>query len=203
MRERIVIISGKQGSGKTSLANELVSRFFNKRDGFATYQLNFADTIYKMHDRCLDVLKECNFPTPKKDGNLLQLLGTEWGRNTLGPNIWVELLKGRINRFRKFEVDQGFRHTMLVVVADCRFENEFDAFPNALKVRLECPEEVRKARILATPGQMWRENTNHPSEVGLDAYAAAGKFDIYLNTYDTSLEGCANSVELGLKKRAK
>jgi hypothetical protein len=81
------------------------------------------------------------------------------------------------------------------VIGDCRFENEFDAFPHALRVRLGCPEEVRKSRC-----SMWRENTQHPSEIGLDKYAKEGWFDLYLHTDSISSNGAFNLTMAQLDK---
>ena len=46
------------------------------------------------------------------------------------------------------------------------------------KIRLECPEEIRKERS----GPLWRPDATHESEVGLDAYAKKGMFDFYVDT---------------------
>lgn len=188
---KIILLSGKQGAGKTSVSNEIMKRYFRRKDQWACFQLNFADTIYLMHDRVLNVLKECGIERPGlvKDGPLLQLLGTDWGRKYLGDNIWVETLKGRIDRQIKIENDQGFKRDCLVIVADCRFKNEFSAFPEALRVRLVCPDDVRKQRC-----EMWRENTQHPSEVDLDFFEENGLFDLSLDTANTPLMGCVDLV---------
>lgn len=44
---------------------------------------------------------------------ILQVLGTEAGRNVLGEDIWVQIVKKKISR--------SYRH---VVITDCRFPNE-------------------------------------------------------------------------------
>lgn len=67
----------------------------------------------------------------------------------------------------------------LIIVDDCRFENEFDALPEALRIRLEAREEVRRLRA-----DSWREDVFHPSETGLDKYCEEGKFDLVFNTED-------------------
>lgn len=86
----------------------------------------------------------------------------------------------------------------LVIIDDCRFTNEFDAFPQALRVRLNAAEDVRKGRA-----ESWRENTVHPSEVGLDLYDIEGKFDLYLQTdlAESSPKHCATLITAQLLKR--
>lgn len=180
---QIVLISGKQGAGKTSLQEALLAQW-KRFAGKGGVKLNFADTLYEMHDAVLNILHR-HLPKRNivKDGPLLQLLGTEWGRKTIHQEIWVAILRERIKDFASLQ-------DLLFVVGDCRFENEFDGFPEALKVRLTCPEEVRKARC-----SMWRENTQHPSEVGLDAYEAQGKFDLVIDTSEFNISSAADQVE--------
>lgn len=113
----------------------------------------------------------------KKDGPLLQFLGTEWGRKTYGDAVWVNALRGRVEIEKLKRNNDAAR--LITIISDCRFENEFDAFPEALRIRLVCSEAERKLRA-----EMWRENTQHPSETGLDLYAAHGKFDLMFNTED-------------------
>lgn len=175
---KIVLLSAKQGGGKTTLQKLLAERSENKA---ATYCVNFADILYEMHDAVLAIL---NRYWPKrdiaKDGPLLQVLGTEWGRRTLGEDVWVKCLQNKIKMLPP---------ESLVIIGDCRFENEFDGFPQALRIRLVAPEQVRKARC-----SMWRENTRHPSEVSLDKYEAERRFDLMFDTHVMPAEVCADQI---------
>lgn len=191
---KIVLLSGQQGSGKTSLQKELTETWY-RTHGKGAVCVNFADILYEMHDAVLAILYRY-WPRRQlvKDGPLLQVLGTDWGRNTIDKEIWVKCLQ------KKIEIQQ--RHDFLpenendlVIVGDCRFENEVDAFPDALRVRLECDEPVRKARC-----SMWRDNVYHPSEIGLDQYSAFGKFDLYLDTAKVDVAGCASLIVVQLEK---
>lgn len=189
---RYVLISGKQGSGKTSLQNALLLAW-PKKSGQLASHLNFADVIYEMHDEILKVLHKY---WPKrdivKDGPLLQLLGTEWGRNTIDTDIWVKcLIQKAINLNRFDDTVPGDR---LVVIGDCRFENEFDGIPQALTIRLEAPVDVRKSRC-----SMWRDRDDHPSETGLDEYAANNKFDFSFHTDVVSVDEIVETVLKYLK----
>ncbi|MDX9730219.1 MAG: hypothetical protein RBT63_00475 [Bdellovibrionales bacterium] len=166
----IVLLSGKQGAGKTAIQNKLL--LAAGRAGFeAAYALNFADGLYAIHDIVNYGLKELGIvPKSKKDRVLLQLLGTEWGRKVYGENIWVRMLKQKISDLRTLE------QKALVIVGDCRFENEFDAFPEALRVRLVAAEHVRRARAISFG------DPHHASETQLDCYAYNGLFDMNLRT---------------------
>lgn len=181
---KYVLISGKQGSGKTSLQHALNDAWF-KRTGFDSCIVNFADILYEMHDAVLAVLHKY---WPKrdlvKDGPLLQLLGTEWGRGTVDIDIWVKCLKNRAIKMNELSPSE---HECLFIVGDCRFPNEFDAFPEALTVRLEASTGVRKARC-----SMWRDRDDHPSETGLDGYK--DKFDLLINTESRTVEDAVQIV---------
>ena len=164
----IVLISGKQGSGKTTAA-QYVRNYFDELD-FKTYRMRFAEPLYRMHDKIYEVMQEYGFEKPTiKDGPLLQLLGTEWGRNTIDKDIWAKACFNKVSKV--------VGENIIVTIEDCRFENELDIFPNALKIRLVASPNVRRKRCLA-----WRENETHPSEMGLDEYLQNGHFNLIVDT---------------------
>ena len=171
----IIAIAGKQGSGKTSLARALAEMTFD------AHILKFADPMYDIHDVVNTVYNHYGIPTPQKDGDLLQWIGTEHGRGK-DENIWVNIMQTRLL--------ESLGRNVPVVIDDLRFENEFVMLEEmgALLIRLDCSEDIRRER---TEG--WRDNTTHPSEVGLDNYARAGKFDMYLGMED-DFEGCVSQV---------
>lgn len=184
---RIILLSGKQGSGKSTL-QEALRLAINAQPESAALPANFADILYEMHDEVRAVAKHYGIPLVQpKDGVLLQLLGTEWGRKTLGENVWVDALK---NYLARMESAHGKNvKNLTAIVGDCRFENEFDAFPEAFKVRLRASTDVRKARC-----SMWRPNDQHPSEIGLDAYDNANRFDLVLDTNEGSVDSCVEKI---------
>lgn len=197
----IVMISGKQKSGKTTTADALSKALVE--DGTFVWRMKFASAIYKMHDAARAALREIDsFNTlgldyKEKDGDLLQLLGTEWGRR-IDPDIWVKLAKIWIHSL-PYQKD-------CVVIDDLRFRNEMSIIKEAfgdqvLTVRLTCPEDCRKSR----PGY-WRDNTDHPSETDLDQWAGEGRFDVLIASSKLTPEQCAhlikNAIELRKQKIA-
>jgi len=114
MEIKTVLISGKMGSGKTTIGNALMEKY-HKSKGFSCENPFFASTIYEMHDQCLRVLKERGIRRDiKKDGRLLQLLGTEWGRETIDDNVWVDCLRGQILNLTRLHT-KGLKNTFLIL----------------------------------------------------------------------------------------
>lgn len=196
MKIDVILLSGKQGSGKSSLTNALIELIKKEKQSWMGVEAKFADTIYAIHDAARGILKQrgVDIKHETKDGNLLQLLGTEWGRKTLGEDVWVHALKGEMMEKMKSYSSWGFNR-LTFIVSDCRFRNEFEAFPEAFRVRLVAEEAVRKARC-----EMWRENSLHPSEVDLDVYATEKLFDLYVPTDSISLERSAFLILESFKK---
>ncbi len=185
---RIVLLSGKQGSGKSTIQKKLIEQA-SERGFDHGVTVNFADALYRLHDEILNTMED-DFLIPRttdKDGVLLQLLGTEWGRTVYGEDIWINILKNRIKMHVRSSAN------VLVVIADCRFKNEFHAFPEALRVRLHAPAAIRKDRTTS-----WRPNQQHPSEIDLDEYDSNDEFDLYLRTDGPTTEESVNEIFMHL-----
>lgn len=116
---RLIGIAGRAGSGKTTAATMI--------PGAAVVQL--ADPLYAGLSAMLGIpeamlrdraFKAATLPgIGKSPRQLLQTLGTEWGRQAIREDIWLVMLERRIERL----ADEG---VPVVAVADVRFENEAD-----------------------------------------------------------------------------
>lgn len=99
--------------------------------------------------------------TPRE---LMQTLGTDWGRKLVSPDLWIDIMSMRVSSV----LTQGLR----VVVDDMRFPNEYEAMRalGATMVRVMRPN-------LPAP------KTTHPSEGLLDL----ASFDhVIINDHDVS-----------------
>jgi hypothetical protein len=151
---RIVALSGVAGSGKTTAAD-----YLGKRYGYV--RVKFADPIKDMlraiglTDRHLEGdLKEKPQHFGKSPRFLLQTLGTEWARDTIHQDFWVNIWCNRVWDLLK----QGKR----VVVDDVRFANEILAV-RALQGAIYRVETVR---VTATA------NKDHSSENPISGHCA-------------------------------
>ncbi len=189
----IVALSGKAGSGKTSIKTELERQYkLLKYDNFAYFK--YADALYEIHDIILNNMERITgIPRVKKDRVLLQLLGTDWGRKVFGQNVWVNIL---LKRMAEYELKM-VNARVLCVLDDMRFPNEFHGMSEGLRVHLEAPEDVRRARADQFP-----ENTLHESETALDEIASLGWFDLNLDTAGDDLNKCVNLILAQLQKNS-
>jgi energy-coupling factor transporter ATP-binding protein EcfA2 len=173
---KIVGITGKQGSGKTTLSNSLKKQL--EEAGAIVKQFKFATPIYHLQE----ILKRTWAPywgikMEEKEGRLLQLIGTDWGRETKGPNIWVDAMRHKLG---------GEQEATHIIIDDTRFPNEVEMLESfgATIVRLDAPASARKPRT-----DSWREGY-HESEVALDDFT----FEHTFNTKHLTAEGVTHEV---------
>jgi dephospho-CoA kinase len=191
----IIGLSGKQGAGKTTLREYLRKNY--RELGYDYFQnYKFADTLYELHEVILNMMQvRTGKPRKDKDGLLLQVLGTEWGRKEFGANIWVHILMQRVHTYENLM--RGANTRALIVIDDMRFFNEFEALSDGLRVRLKASEECRKKRAHG-----WRDNVNHPSEIDLDFADESGQFDLYLDTENKTPQMLVQEIKNKLETSA-
>jgi hypothetical protein len=166
----IIGLSGYAQSGKDTLGAVLVSNYGFTRFAFAdalkevVYRLNpfiqweiLVDSAgpYTKHQRVQDVVDAHGWEMAKRIPEvrrLLQVMGTEAGRQVLGDNIWVDTVLNQINGRD-------------AVITDCRFPNEAEA----VKARGGYVVRVTRPGVEAVNA--------HPSETALDDYP----FDCIVN----------------------
>lgn len=122
MKHLLIGLHGRARTGKDTAARYLVSQF-------DLYSYAFADPIKAAIAQLFNLtlshiegsLKEVLLPgIGKSPRQLMQLLGTEWGREQIHPELWLLLAKQNIGN--RLEMDQS--HYNGVVIRDVRFENE-------------------------------------------------------------------------------
>ena len=151
-RVQVIGISGYTDSGKDIVISHLVEKgwavaSFAERIRSSLYTLNPRVTA---DSRVSDYVDQYDWDIAKTTSPeikaLLQRLGTEVGRNTIGENVWIDLTLS--------DIPDGVR----VVITDCRFPNE------ASKVQELGGQVWRVSSPDSRPGN------DHISETALDDY---------------------------------
>lgn len=155
----IIGLTGAAGAGKDTVAAHL----FQKH---GCLKLALADPLYQMVSAMTGLpveqladrkIKEADIDwvgtSPRR---LLQTLGTEWGRGTLGDDIWIKNLFRRID---KYSAALG-RWQAGFVITDVRFANEAKAIRERGGHIIEI---VRPTPLSGVPD----EARQHSSEAGV------------------------------------
>ena len=154
---KVIGFHGLAGSGKDTGADFFRTRF----EGYYT-KVSLADPLKWMVTELLAAhghhcpwddrdWKETPLLYGKSPRQLLQTLGTEWGRDTVSPTVWVDSMIHRVE------------HTLGgVVIPDIRFENE------AAAVRRLGGVVVKVTRHTGGRDPVW---ASHSSEGGLPGHA--------------------------------
>lgn len=127
----IIGICGKKGAGKSTFASMLLEACAEQ--GLSANCESFADPLKRGAAAIFGVPVE-SF----EDGEfkktvdvsagvtyryILQTLGTEWGRDTINKNLWINLMNNQIDTALKQEVD-------VFIIPDVRFDNEVQVVKN-------------------------------------------------------------------------
>lgn len=165
-KPRIIGLCGKARSGKDTAANMLQTiKPTAGKVAFADPIRAAAKAMFDFTDEHLHgKLKEVVIPRyGKSPRQIMQTLGTEWGRDTIHEDLWLLIAEEKIDAF----VGAG----RWAIVTDVRFENEADF--------------IRKKG-----GQIWHIRrgdapavSKHPSEAGVTFRADLG--DIVINNNGT------------------
>lgn len=155
MAGKILGLTGAAGAGKNTVADILF------RHGFTNF--GFADPVYRAVASVLGVSPDLLRDRAAKERpiewlgksprELLQTLGTEWGRNTIRDDIWIQIAMRQVEKVLAYQKGQGG-----VILTDVRFTNEAAAIKAAGGTIWKV---VRNVECLAS------DAAKHSSESGL------------------------------------
>ena len=119
---KLIGLIGRARSGKDTVAGYLCRRHRFTQDAFADPMKEMLEVAFG--DLFRDGDREAPLPwLGKSPRQLMQTLGTEWGRNQVHQDLWTLLMEQKILREKAIE-EAGFKVSM--VISDVRFHNEAD-----------------------------------------------------------------------------
>jgi hypothetical protein len=172
--------------GQKTFVIGLYTKYFSTKeeaDFFRRGELSKYTLDYNADDFHVDIEKL----TPRK---ILQLLGTECGREIIHPNIWVNALFAnyRTNFEAKNAEEWGKDLTSNWIITDVRFPNEAQAIKDrgGILIRVNKPRYTYESDLpeKSSPlqhAERGKELYNHPSEIALDN----AEFDYVINNNGT------------------
>lgn len=121
MKPLIIALSGAAGCGKDTIANRLMETGAWGRYAFASPLKNGVAAMFNipMDDIENPIIKNSpNYKFGRSIRYILQTIGTEYGRNLIADDVWIQLAKENI--------EHQLKYVNNIVITDCRFENEAD-----------------------------------------------------------------------------
>lgn len=151
-----IYFSGFAGSGKSYLVEYLKNKY-------KAIQAKFAFPVY-------GIARDW-FNMQGKDRALLQLIGTDVGRNLIDQNLWINRFKEDIKIVENIYI-QKYNTIPLFTSDDCRFKNEHLTLKELgwVGIWLDVPFEIRKQRLIGRDGSAQEETLNHISEVAMNEF---------------------------------
>jgi hypothetical protein len=152
----LIGLTGAAGSGKTTAANWFLVNHTN------LIKLSFARPLKRMlYELLREVIPKAwphtaaeytdnpqlkNAPMPFLAGQsprfLMQTLGTEWGRNAVHENFWVDIAAAKVERLLADPRHKSASYTLRAIFDDTRFPNEAEMIRRfgGIIVRIERPD---------------------------------------------------------------
>lgn len=166
----VVAVSGKLGSGKDYIMENYLLPSLRELGLNHITRMAFADQIkINVASRYgVDITKCLSGDKSPELRRMLQIEGTEEGRDKYGDNIWTDTMENWITlRAMRDNID-------VVLITDCRFPNEASWVEQkgGLLIRINAPKRNNQRLDHECHGDMTVRNSieSHSSETALDTY---------------------------------
>jgi hypothetical protein len=147
VRPKLIGVTGRAGSGKSlvaSMVGGMVIQLADPLYAALSVMLGLPEVLLRdrqFKERTIEWLG-------KSPRQMLQTLGTEWGRDSVRKDVWLQLCQRRIETLRSHGAGP-------IVIADVRFDNE-------------------AAMIRSSGGQVWHVRRPEADEAGVEHTSEAG-----------------------------
>lgn len=163
----LIAVSGKLGSGKDYVIENFILPLIQGH----VVRMAFADQIkVTVASRSGIPVESCLQGDKSMElRRMLQIEGTEEGRDKYGPDIWVQTMENwiKLRKIRGEKIDA-------VLITDCRFENEAAWIERngGLLIRVNAPSRNYAALVQESGGNpdAYKAIAEHISETALDSY---------------------------------
>lgn len=147
---------GKAGVGKSYNAKFVIEKY--------GYQVaKFAYPVY--------MIAEKYFNMKNKDRKLLQVIGTDAGRDQINSEIWVKRFEEDM-KIVKMTTKILNKSIPKFVMDDCRFPNEHQILKEFgfVGIYIDVPDKIRYSRLAVRDGTVQENTLNHKSEILIDSF---------------------------------
>jgi len=149
---KLIGFNGKMGVGKSTAVACLREASLN-----SVRLVKFAQPLYDMQEYIYRRIQG-TYRRPDgftKDRKLLQWIGTEWGRDSISPTLWVDIWKKEVEY-------QQLNQNNIVICDDVRFDNEAEAIKAMGGIVINISANNTEKRIDTKSGIV-----QHSSEAGI------------------------------------
>lgn len=162
-----IAISGKFCSGKTTLANLIISFIKNKYPNINVIRLSFASEVKR-------IAKE-TFLMKEKNRNTLQSIGHKM--REIDPDVFCKYVINQVNN-----INNNVDH--LLILDDLRYENEMEYLKKnnfkLIRINITKSEQLKRINNLYPNDNYSIDSFVHESEIGLD-HIPETKYDLFIN----------------------
>lgn len=175
-----IFFAGKAGAGKSYCLKYLVEKYGYIQKKMATPVYSIAQEIFGMVE---------------KDRKMLQIIGTDVGRQYIEEDIWINRMIEDVEIAH--EAARLLGKELKLACDDVRFTNEAYCLKDMgwIGIYLDCPDDIRIKRLEKRDGTAQLETLGHVSEREVDEF----KSDLIQINSSGSLEDMYKQIDVIIK----